>query len=169
MNIIDGIMTRTSIRNFTGELVSDEQLDTMFKAGFQAPSAHNFQPWEFIVIRDKEIINKIKAFHKYAKMIDAAGTAIVVCGDKNKQKNIGLLVSDASATIQNMLLTAHGLGLGAVWCGIYDIYDYIANFTEALNLPDNILPIGMVVVGNKIEDRSPQDRYDENKIHCDQW
>lgn len=169
MDIIEGIMTRRSIRHFTGELVSDEQLDTMLRAGFQAPSAHNMQAWEFIVVRDKEKIAKIKDFHKYAKMVEAAGTLIVVCGDKNKQENLGLLVSDTSAAIQNMLLTAHGLGLGAVWCGIYDIYDYISNFSQVLNLPDNILPIGMVVVGNKIKDRSMQDRYDENKIHYDSW
>lgn len=162
-------MTRRSIRHFTGELVSDEQLDTMLRAGFQAPSAHNFQPWEFIVVRDKEKIGEIKEFHKYAKMLEDAGTAILVCGDKNRQDNMGFLVSDTSAAIQNILLAAHGLGLGAVWCGVYDIYDYIVKFSELLNLPQNILPIGMVVVGNKIKDRSMDDRYDENKIHYDSW
>ncbi|NLY46090.1 MAG: nitroreductase family protein [Tissierella sp.] len=169
MDIIEGIMTRRSIRHFTGELISDEQLDTMLRAGFQAPSAHNCQPWEFIVLRDKEKLKHIKEFHKYAKMIEDAGTAIVVCGDKNRQERIGFLVSDTSAAIQNMLLTAHGLGLGAVWCGIYDQPSLVDNFTEILNLPENILPIGMVVVGNKIKDRSIQDRYDENKIHYDAW
>lgn len=69
-------MTRRSIRHFTGELINDEDLDTMLRAGFQAPSAHNYQPWEFIVVRDKEKLNKIKEFHKYAKMIDNAGTTI---------------------------------------------------------------------------------------------
>ena len=169
MDIIEGIMTRRSIRHFTGELISDEQLDTMLRAGFQAPSAHNFQPWEFIVVRDKEKIGKIKEFHKYAKMVEDAGTLIVVCGDKHRQENRGFLVSDTSAAIQNMLLAAHGLGLGAVWCGIYDIDDYVVNFGEVLNLPANILPVGMVVVGNKIKDRSMQDRYDEKKIHYDTW
>lgn len=169
MDIIEGIMTRRSIRHFTGELISDEQLETILRAGFQAPSAHNMQPWEFIVVRDKDKINEIKEFHKYAKMVEDAGTLIVVCGDKNKQENLGLLVSDTSAAIQNMLLASHGLELGAVWCGIYDIYDYIANFSEILNLPDHILPVGMVVVGNKIKGRSMQDRYDEDKIHHDTW
>ena len=169
MDIIEGIMTRRSIRHFTGELINDEQLETILRAGFQAPNAHNYQPWEFIIIRDKEKISGIKEFHKYAKMVEDAGTLIVVCGDKNKQENTGLLVSDASAAIQNMLLAAHGLGLGAVWCGIYDIYDYIVKFSEVLKLPENILPVGMVVVGNKIRDRKFQDRYDENKIHYDTW
>ncbi len=169
MDIIEGIMTRRSIRHFTGELISDEQLNTILRAGFQAPNAHNLQPWEFIVVRDKDKIKEIKEFHKYAKMVEEAGTLVVVCGDKDKQEILGLLVSDTSAAIQNILLASHGLGLGAVWCGIYDIYDYVANFSETLNLPDNILPVGMVVVGNKIKDRSTQDRYDETKIHYDNW
>lgn len=169
MDVIEAIMTRKSIRHFTGELISDEELDTILRAGFQAPTAHNMQPWEFIVVRDKEKISEIKDFHKYAKMVEDAGSLIVVCGDKNKQENTGLLVSDGSAAIQNMLLAAHGLGLGAVWCGIYDIYDYIVKFSQVLNLPENILPIGMVVVGNKIRDRRFQDRFDENKIHYDNW
>lgn len=169
MDIIEGIMTRRSIRQFTRELISDKQLDTILRAGFQAPSAHNYQPREFIVVRDKEKITEIKEFHKYAKMVEEAGTLIVVCGDKNRQNNMGLLVSDTSAAIQNMLLAAHGLGLGAVWCGIYDIYNYIVKFSEVLSLPENILPVGMVVVGNKIKDSNPQDRYDENKIHFDAW
>jgi len=102
-------------------------------------------------------------------MIDSAGTAIVVCGDNKKQDNRGLLVADTSAAIQNMLLAAHGLGLGAVWCGIYDIKDYVLNLSSLLNLPEHILPVGIVVVGNKIKDRSIQDRYDKNKIHYDSW
>ena len=169
LDIIEGIMTRRSIRHFNGELISDEQLDTMLRAGFQAPSAHNMQPWEFIVVRDKAKLAKIKEFHKYAKMVEDAGTVIVVCGNRSKQENMGFLVSDTSAAIQNMLLTAHGLGLGAVWCGIYDEPGYPLRFSEILNLPEQILPIGMVVVGNKIKDRSMQDRYDEDKIHYDTW
>lgn len=169
MNIIDGIMTRRSIRKFTSELIRDEQLDIILRAGFQAPSAHNFQPWEFIVLRDKEKLEEIKDFHKYAKMTEEAGTAIVVCGDKIKQNNMGFLVSDTSAAIQNMLLASHGIGLGAVWCGIYDKPELIANFSRILNLPDHIIPIGMVVVGNKEKDSTPQDRYDIEKIHYDSW
>lgn len=169
MNILECIKTRRSIRHFTGELVSEEQLDTILRAGFQAPSAHNSQPWEFIVVRDKEKIKQITEFHIHAKMLEEAGTAVVVCGDTNRQTNRGFLVSDTSAAIQNMLLAAHGIGLGAVWCGIYDKQNFVDSMRETLNLPEYILPVGMVVVGNKIRDREPQDRYDANKIHYDTW
>lgn len=169
LNIIEGIMTRSSIRRFTGELINDKELDTILRAGFQAPSAHNFQPWDFIVLRDKSKLEEIKEFHKYAKMTEEAGTAIVVCGDTIKQNNMGFLVSDTSAAIQNMLLAAHGLGLGAVWCGIYNKPELVENFSRVLDLPENILPIGMVVVGNKAQEREAQNRYDEEKIHYDKW
>ncbi|MGN9165661.1 nitroreductase family protein [Tissierellaceae bacterium HCP3S3_D8] len=169
MDIIEGIMTRTSIRKFTGEIIDKQQLDTLLKAGFQAPTAHNFQPWEFIVVQDREILQEIKNFHKYAKMVMDAGAAIIVCGDMVKQRNRGFLTCDTSAAIQNMLLAAHGLGLGAVWCGIYDKEELVDNMRKTLQLPENILPVGMVVVGNKKEDRTPIDRYDENKIHYNRW
>lgn len=169
MNIIEGIMTRTSIRKFTGELIDEKQLDIILRAGFQAPTAHNFQPWEFVVVQDRDILQEIKDFHKYAKMIVDAGTAIIVCGDTDKQNRRGFLVSDASAAIQNMLLAAHGLGLGAVWCGIYDREEFVENTKRVLKLPENILPIGIVVVGNKVEGRTPTDRYDEEKINYNRW
>lgn len=167
MDVLEAIFTRRSIRKFTGEAISDEDLRTLLKAGFQAPSAHNFQPREYIVVRDKEVIEKITAFHKYSKMLPKAGCGIIVCGDTKKQPEIGFLVEDCSASIQNILLAAHGLGLGAVWCGLYSVEKLIQSMSEILNLPEHIIPIGMVVVGVKDEDKDEIDRYDEGKVHFD--
>lgn len=169
MDVLEAIFTRRSIRKFTGEAISDEDLRTLLKAGFQAPSAHNFQPREYIVVRDKEVIEKITAFHKYSKMLPKAGCGIIVCGDTKKQPEIGFLVEDCSASIQNILLAAHGLGLGAVWCGLYSVEKLIQSMSEILNLPEHIIPIGMVVVGVKDEDKDEIDRYDEGKVHFDRW
>jgi nitroreductase len=169
MDILKAIMTRRSIRRFTGEVITDEQLDTLLRAGFQAPSAHNFQPWNFVVLRDKNLLQKISQFHKYAKMLPDAGCAIVVCGDEEKQPAKGFLVEDCSAAIQNILLASHGIGLGAVWCGLYDSSDLVSSMSEVLELPDNIIPIGMVVVGNRDEEKELSNNYDSNKIHYDKW
>lgn len=169
MNVIEAINTRRSIRKFTGEIISDEELKVILKAGFQAPSAHNFQPRDYVVVRDKEIIDKIADFHPYAKMLPKAGCGIVVCGDSQKQPQMGFLVADCSAAIQNMLLAAHGLGLGAVWCGIYCDEKLVKNMSEVLKLPEKIIPIGMVVVGKKAVDKEAVDRYDESKVHYDRW
>lgn len=169
MNVIEAINTRRSIRKFTGEIISDEELKVILKAGFQAPSAHNFQPRDYVVVKDKEIIDKIADFHPYAKMLPKAGCGIVVCGDSQKQPQMGFLVADCSAAIQNMLLAAHGLGLGAVWCGIYCDEKLVKNMSEVLKLPEKIIPIGMVVVGKKAVDKEAVDRYDESKVHYDRW
>ncbi len=146
MDILQAIMTRRSIRKFTVEVITEEQLDTLLRAGFQAPSAHNLQPWHFVVARNKELLEKISGFHKYAKMLPNAGCGIIVCGNKEKQPNRGFLVEDCSAAIQNILLAAHGIGLGAVWCGLYDSENLVEATKEVLELPNNIIPIGMVVV-----------------------
>ena len=169
MDILKAIFTRRSIRKFTGESVKEEDLKTILKAGFQAPSAHNYQPREYVVVRDRETIEKIAEFHTYGKMLPKAGCGIIVCGDKNKQPEIGFLVEDCSASIQNILLAAHGLGLGAVWCGLYPVVKFTEATIELLNLPENIIPIGMVVVGVKNEEKQKVNRYDESKIHYDRW
>ncbi|HEY8362140.1 MAG TPA: nitroreductase family protein [Tissierellaceae bacterium] len=169
MDVLEAIFSRRSIRKFTGAPVKEEDLKLILKAGFQAPSAHNLQPREYVVIRDKEIINKIAEFHKYAKMLPNAGCGIVVCGDKSKQQDMGFLVEDCSASIQNMLLAAHGLGLGAVWCGLYGKTDLVENMSKTLNLPEHIIPIGLVVIGVKAQDVEPVDRYNEEKVHYDRW
>lgn len=169
MDVLEAINTRRSIRKFTGEVISDEEIKTILKAGFQAPSAHNRQPREYVVLRDKEVLEAIADFHQYAKMLPKAGCGIVVCGDKKLQPIFGFLISDCCASIENMLLAAHGLGLGAVWCGVYPMEELMKPMAELLNLPEHVVPVGMVVVGKKEEDKEPKDRYDETKIHFDSW
>jgi len=169
MEILEALMSRRSIRRYGEVPISKEEEITILKAGMQAPTAHNFQPWEFVVLRNMDMINEVSEFHKYAKMFPKAGFGIVVCGNTEKQSNMGFLVADCSASIQNMLLAAHGMGLGAVWCGIYGSDLYVSKFKEILGLPENIIPIGLVVVGTKAEERTVDERFDENKIHYNTW
>lgn len=169
MNVIEAILTRRSIRKFTGEPVSEQDLETVLRAGCQAPSAHNFQPWEFIIIKDKNKFEKIAELHKYAKMLPQAEVCIIVCGDSNKQPKTGFLVEDCSASIQNILLAAHGIGLGAVWCGLYPVEEYTSAIKELCLLPDNIIPVGMIVLGHKGEDRKQEDRFKLEKLHYENW
>lgn len=169
MDILETINSRRSIRKFTGNLIGDEDLKTILKAGFQAPSAHDEEPREFLVIKDKDVIEQIAEFHEYAKMLPDAGCAIVVCGDMGKQSEKGFLIADCSAAMQNILLAAHGLGYGAVWCGLYPKEDLVDNMTGVLNLPKDIIPVGMAVIGEKVKERRVVDRYNEECIHYDKW
>lgn len=169
MDVLEAIFTRKSIRKFTGEKISEENLKTLLKAGFSAPSAHNKKPWHFVVVRDESALERIAKTHPYAKMLPNAGCGIIVCGDKEKEGAAGFLVEDCSAAIQNILLAAHGIGLGAVWCGLYPVPQLTSLIENVLNLPENIVPVGMVVVGPKSEEREARDRYDEDRVHFDRW
>lgn len=169
MDVIEAIMTRRSIRKYTGEPISDNDLDTIVRSGMQAPSAHNRQPWEFIVIRDKSKFEEVAKGHKYANMLLEAEVCIIVCGDEEKQKKNGFLIADCSAAIQNILLATHGIGLGAVWCGLYPDPEKIELINNICQLPSNIIPIGMVVIGHVNEEKEKVDRYDTDKVHYETW
>ncbi len=169
MEVLNAIFTRRSIRKYTGDVISEDDLKLVLRAGFSAPSAHNYQPWHFVVVKDNATLEQIAAVHTYAKMLPQAGCGIIVCGDKEKQSITGFLVEDCSAAIQNMLLAAHGLGLGAVWCGLYPVTKLTKSISKLLDLPANITPIGMVVVGYSAEEKKELDKYDEAKIHIEKW
>lgn len=168
-NMLEDIFTRRSIRKFTGEVVDEKDLKLILKAGFQAPSAHNLEPRDFIVVKDKKILEKIAEVHKYGKMIPNAGCAIIVCGDTEVQKSQGLLVADCSASLENMLLAAHSLKLGGVWNAIHPIEKLEKQIREILNIPETILPIGIAVIGPTDVEARVIDRYNEEKIHKDKW
>lgn len=169
MDVMTAILTRRSIRKYTGVPIKEDELKTILEAGFHGPSAHNLRPISFVVINDKQQLEVIAKFHPYAKMLPQAGCGIVVCGDINKQSREGFLVEDCSAAIENMLLAAHSLNLGAVWCGLYPQKELTDGFTELLKLPENIIPIGIIVTGNKAEEVVPLNRYDAAKIHYNNW
>ncbi len=169
MDIIEAIFTRRSIRKFTGEPVSDSEVETIVRAGFQAPSAHNLQPWEFIIIKNKSKFEAIAKVHPYAKMLPQAEVCIIVCGDENKQKMTGFLIEDCSAAIENMLLAVHGLGLGGVWCGLYPVTQLTKGLKEVCLLPDHVVPVGMIVIGHKGEEKAGKDIFDSSKLHYEQW
>ena len=169
MEALEAVFTRRSIRKYTGKVVDNDALNLILKAGFCAPSAHNNQPWHFVIVKNKETLESIAKFHPYAKMLPQAGCGIIVCGDKSKQGMTGFLVEDCSAAIQNMLIAINGIGLGAVWCGLYPNTKLTRSMTKLLNLPGTIVPVGMVVVGHKDESKEPPERYDEAKVHYEQW
>ena len=119
---IEIIMARKSVRSYTSRPVEKEKVDIMLKAAMAAPSAVNKQPWSFIVIDDKEVLNHLAQVLPYAKMTAEAPMAIVVCGDLTKSLNGELgqyWMLDCSAASENLLLAAEALGLGAVWTAVY--------------------------------------------------
>ena len=169
---ISNIMTRTSIRAYTDEALTKEQIDTLLRAGMAAPSALNKQPWEFVVIDDKETLKALKGIYKGARMADQAAVGIAVCG--NMQNTIegegqGYWVDDASAATENILLAAHAMGLGAVWTGVHVSDDRVTGVRELLSLPEYVTPLCVIMVGHPAESPEPKDKYNAEKIHYNKW
>lgn len=166
---LEPLFRRRSIRKYTGIPVSESQKEKILRAGFAAPSAHNHQPWHFVCMDDQKVLADIANVHPYAKMLPNAGFGIVVCGDQSLQTSFGFLIEDCSAAIQNMLIAATGLGLGSVWCGIYPVQELMDACSHVLGLPENVVPIGLVVVGEANEEKHEITRYLEERVHRNQW
>ena len=166
---MNAIFQRRSIRKYTSQQVAEERIEQLLRAGMAAPSAGNEQPWEFVVIRDRAVLNEIPKFHAFSKMLPEAGCAIVVCGDLNRDQFNGFWVQDCSAAAQNILLMAQELGLGAVWLGVYPDLSRVQPLAKLLCLPQNIVPLCILSVGYPAENRGEIDRFDPDRIHKDRW
>ncbi|HCI56347.1 MAG TPA: nitroreductase family protein [Bacteroidales bacterium] len=170
MELYEGLLTRRSIRKYTGEKIDEKDIELIIKAGMYAPSANNRRPWHFIVIADRNVLDKIMKFHPNASMLKEASHAIVVCGDLEKQHAAGYYLLDCSAATQNILLAAHSLGFGAVWVGIEPRQERVKALTEILNLPVNIRPVALVSIGVPAEKpETMPHRFEPDKIHLNNW
>ena len=169
MEVIQAILTRRSIRKYTGKEVTNEQVETLLKSAMYAPSAVNKQPWHFIVFRDKKISEEIMAFHPNAQMLKDASLGIVVCYDENLQHDTGYGPVDCSAATQNILLSAHGIGLGAVWIGIYTRQHRVDALHKLFSLPENIKPFSIIAVGYPSEEKRAPERFRKDRIHVEKW
>lgn len=169
MDAINAIKTRRSIRRFKDKQVTEQEIKEILAAGMQAPSAGNGQPWHFVVVQDKKLLKKIPSIHPYASMAEEASLAVIVCGDSAHEKYKGFWVQDCSAAVENMLLAAHALGLGAVWCGIYPNEERMFPFSKMFELPSHIIPFALLPIGHPAEEKKPEDRYRPDRVHKDKW
>jgi nitroreductase len=167
MDAIEAILTRRSIRRYTGKKVSARVVEELLKAGMSAPSANNSQPWHFVVINDRQILDRIPAFHAYSSMLYFAPVAIAVCGDS--KISVLYWVQDCSAATQNILLAAHTRGLGAVWLGIYPIEERVRALQKLLNLPEQIVPLSLISLGYPAANKPPENRFNPARVHQNRW
>ncbi|AKB73478.1 Nitroreductase family protein [Methanosarcina lacustris Z-7289] len=169
METLEAIHTRRSIRKYTDRPVPRELITELLRAAMSAPSAVNAQPWVFIVIDDRKLLDEIPTYSPYASMCREAPLAILVCGDTTQEKAPGHWVQDCSAAIQNLLLAAHDFGLGAVWTGIFPMTDKVKGFRKAFGLPDHVFPLGLVPIGYPAQQPGSQDRYREEKVYHNRY
>lgn len=169
METFETIFSRRSIRKYTADSVSDELITKIIQAGMQAPSTRNQQPWHFIVIKNREILEEIPKFHPYSKMLKEAYLAIVVCGDLKLCSYKPSWVIDCSAATENMLLAITALGLGAVWLGVYPREERIIPLKKLLNLPEEVIPLSIISIGYPAEEKPKENRFKPERIHYDKW
>ncbi len=166
---MDVIFTRRSIRRYTPEKVPGKLVHEILRAAMNAPSAGNQQPWQFIVIDKRRILDRIPNFHKYAGMMKEAQAAILVCGDLELEKHRDFWVQDCSAATQNILLAAHALGLGAVWLGVYPREDRVEGLRKLLDIPKNAIPFSLIPLGWPAENPPPARRFKAGRVHHNEW
>ena len=169
METLLAIRTRRSIRNFFNKEIPKEQITKILEAAMYAPSARNTQPWHFIVINRRQILDKLPHVHPYAEMCYEAGAAILVCGDTEIERLEGYIAVNCAAATQNILLAAHDLGLGAVWLGVYPRKERMESLSRLFNLPQNIIPISLVALGYPKEQINTPERFNQKKIHYNEW
>jgi nitroreductase len=168
---LNTICSRRSVRSFTGEAVPRESLMRILRAAMAAPSAVNVQPWAFVVVTERETLDALCARLPYAKMLDKAAAAIVVCGipEKDEVFSKDYWVMDCSAASENILLACHALGLGAVWTAVYVDEGRIADVRKILHIPGSIIPLNVIPVGVPKEKGKALDKFNEGNIHWEQW
>ena len=169
MEAMETILGRRSIRKYSDEPVTDAQLKRLLEAGMAAPSAHNKQPWHFIVVRDRATLLQIPKFHMYSKMLEQAALAIIVCGDLEAEGGTGFWVQDCSAATQNILLAAKATGLGAVWLGVYPNEALVKGLKGLLGIPEKVMPLCIISVGHPLEEKPPGNRYRDDRVHAGKW
>lgn len=169
MNLYEAIESRRSIRKFTDEAVSEEDVRSCLKSAMEAPSARNEQPWQFLLLRDavqRELASKASP---YTGMAKAAPLVIIVCGDLRLEKAPGFWPQDCAAATQNLLLAARGKNLGTVWCGIHPVQEREEYLKKSFALPKEVIPFALVCMGHTKESFHTQDRFRADRIHEGLW
>jgi nitroreductase len=148
-----------------------EQVEHILHAGMAGPSASNAQPWFFVVIDEKGLLDAIAKGHPYAKMASKAQLAILVCAKKDVVEKDPFYEQDLGAAVENMLLAATEAGVGSCWCGVHrqPAKEVERLFVDLLRMPDEIIPFALVVLGIPANETGPKDRFQEQRIHRNAW
>jgi nitroreductase len=169
MDALQAILSRRSVRQYAQQPVPSDAVTQALRAAMAAPSAGNEQAWQFVVLTDRSLLDRMAEIHPYAQMIRQAPVAVIVCGDLKREVHAGYWVQDCAAATENLLLALHAQGLGAVWTGVYPREDRVAAIRAALDLPEHIVPMALIPIGVPAENPGPIDRYDASRVHTNGW
>ncbi len=173
MDAIQAIKTRISTRQYSDLPITDEALHTILEAGMSGPTAVNARPWSFIVVRDKDMLNKMADMNgRAAEPLRGAALGILVCGDLDRafKPAPDYWVVDGSIAAQNMILAAHALDIGSVWLGTWPQENKIRAQQELFNLPEQIIPHSIIAFGYPKEESTKEKLlYEADRVHFEKW
>jgi len=181
--VLDNIFSRKSVRSFTEEPVTSQQIETLLKAGMAAPSGSNIQPWSFIVLQDKDRYLEIFSENNFNQRTFAQSAAIIiVCSDttvvrtpRNDPQGTPVKVvngtwrDDAGAVTENILLAVEAMGLGAVWTACYPYHERMDPVKSSLGIPDEVVPYSVIALGHPAGGDQPKDKWKPEKVHYGKW
>lgn len=165
------LLTRRTVRRFTGEPLAPEQLEQIVRAGMSAPSANARRPWHILTVESAEKRLALKPLCQWWQMLDKAGAAVVVCADTALCENMQpeYQVDDCAAACENMLLAAYALGLGGVWLGVCESAEQAPAVKHLLGIPDGMRIMGMLALGHPSVQPKPIDRFKKRQWHKEVW
>ncbi len=166
MDTLELMLARRSIRRYTAEDVSVADEERLLDAAFAAPSADNARSWHFVCVRDVAMRRRLSDLNPWVRMLATAPLVIAVLGRESAN---AWWIEDCSAAVENLLLEATALGLGAVWCGmrepLHEATGYEHACAEALGAsPDEWRVAALVGVGHPAEHKSPRTQRDATKV-----
>lgn len=173
MDALQTILTRASVRDFTDQSISDDELHTILEAGMSGPSCVNARDWSFLVTRDPEILAQMaEANGRPAEPLKKATLGILVLGDLERAfpRAQEYWVVDASIACQNMILAAKALGIGSVWLGTWPQMDRVERQRALFDLPETVVPHSLIAFGYPADpELTGRGFYEEDRVHMDKW
>ena len=165
------VFGRRSIRVYAEGAVSEDAVQKLLEAAMAAPSAAAKDPWRFVVIRDRRTLSEIAAALPNGQMIGSAALGIAVCGELSAahDQQLSYMLQDCSAAVENLLLCAHILGLGACWLGVHPREQRVAALREILKLPPSVIPVACISIGRPGETKEPRTRFNRDYVHLEKW
>jgi nitroreductase len=172
MDAIKTIKTRRSIRKYKDKPVPQKIVDDIIDCGMRAPSSCNTQPWAFVVVKDKEKIEKLSKISKYSSFVANAPLCIVVCLTPEKLSFTPNKYHSVACAVENMLLAIHTYGLGSCWTFVKDFDDVEVEkkAKEILNIPDDVEAICMLPIGYPDEKPAKKELKEHKElVHEEIW
>ena len=166
-SVVDNKKKKKSVRKYSDKKVEQEKIDIILKCAMAAPSAMNKQPWELVIVNDKEILEQVASIVPNASYCRTCQLAMIVCGNRSISEKFWL--QDCCAVTENILLAVESLKLGAVWCAVFPDDNKVQQIQKLFKLPEDVIPLNVIPIGYPLSKENPKDKYSSKKIHLNKW